>query len=96
MRAQILAMANQENVSLKTNSEPQLCSHGFTFGTIVFPLYHQVFKNMETERQNFFPKPLDRSFRELEDESQRAVKAHETPNIWPESCISTKQTSVAG
>ncbi|XP_016378753.1 uncharacterized protein LOC107716730 [Sinocyclocheilus rhinocerous] len=82
----------KENVSLITNSEPQLCSHGFTFGTIVAPLYHQVFKNMETERQDFFPKPLDRSFRELEDESQRAVKAHETPDIWPESCISTKQT----
>ncbi|KAF4095180.1 uncharacterized protein ppp1r3ab [Onychostoma macrolepis] len=76
----------KEDVSLKTNSEPQLFSHGFTFGTIVAPLYHQVFKNMETERKDFFPKALDRSFRKL------AVTAPETTDIWPESCISTKQT----
>ncbi len=82
----------KEDVSLKTNSEPQLCSHGFTFGTIVAPLYHQVIKNMETERKDFFPKALDRSFRKLEDESRRAVTAPETTDIWPESCISTKQT----
>ncbi|XP_016425278.1 uncharacterized protein LOC107753594 [Sinocyclocheilus rhinocerous] len=82
----------KEDVSLKTNSEPQLYSHGFTFGTIVAPLYHQVFKNMEIGRKDFFPKALDRSFRKLEDESQRAVTAPETTDIWPESCISTKQT----
>uniref|UniRef100_A0A8C1F742 Protein phosphatase 1, regulatory subunit 3Ab n=1 Tax=Cyprinus carpio carpio TaxID=630221 RepID=A0A8C1F742_CYPCA len=82
----------KEDASLKTNSEPQLCSHGFTFGTIVAPLYHQVFKNMETERKKLFPKALDRSFRKLEDESRRAVTAPETTDIWPESCISTKQT----
>lgn len=85
----------EENVSLKTtNSEPQLFSQGFTFGTIVAPLYHQVFKNMETERQYFFPKTLqvDRSLRELESESLTAVTASETTDIWPESCKSTKQT----
>ncbi len=82
----------KEDVSLKTPSEPQLCSHGFTFGTVVAPLYHQVFKNMETERKYFFPKALDRSFRKLEDESRRAVTAPETTDIWPESSISTKQT----
>ncbi|XP_073687620.1 uncharacterized protein ppp1r3ab [Garra rufa] len=76
----------------KPNSEPQLSSQGFTFGTVVAPLYHQVFKNMEIERKDFFPKPLDRSFRKLEDESRRAVTAPETTDIWPESCISTKQT----
>ncbi|XP_048014901.1 uncharacterized protein ppp1r3ab [Megalobrama amblycephala] len=85
----------EENVSLKTtNSEPQLFSQGFTFGTIVAPLYHQVFKNMETERKDFFSKTLqvDRSLRELENESLTAVTASETTDIWPESCKSTKQT----
>ncbi|XP_026058438.1 uncharacterized protein ppp1r3ab isoform X2 [Carassius auratus] len=83
----------KEDLSLKTNSEPQLCSHGFTFGTIVAPLYHQVFKNMETERKKLFPKALDTSFRKLEDESRRAVTAPETTGIWTESCyLSTKQT----
>ncbi|KAL0155038.1 hypothetical protein M9458_049301, partial [Cirrhinus mrigala] len=82
----------KEDVCLKTNSEPQMSSHGFTFGTVVAPLYHQVFKSMEIERKDFFPKPLGRSFRKLEDESRRAVTAPETTDIWPESCISTKQT----
>ncbi|XP_067292202.1 protein phosphatase 1 regulatory subunit 3A-like [Pseudorasbora parva] len=84
----------EENVSLKTtNSEPPPISHGFTFGTIVAPLYHQVFKNMETERKDFFLKTLQvDSLRELEDESLTAVTAAETTDIWPESCISTKQT----
>lgn len=85
----------EENVSLKTtNSEPQLFSQGFTFGTIVAPLYHQVFKNMETERKDFFSKTsqVDRSLRELENESLTAVTASETTDIWPESCKSTKQT----
>ncbi|KAI2648325.1 Protein phosphatase 1 regulatory subunit 3A [Labeo rohita] len=81
----------KEDVSLKTNSEPQMSSHGFTFGTVVAPLYHQVFKSMEIERKDFFLKPLDRSFRKLEDESRIAVTAPETTDIWPESCISTKQ-----
>ncbi|KAK2867276.1 hypothetical protein Q8A67_025393 [Cirrhinus molitorella] len=74
------------------NSEPQLCSHGFTFGTVVAPLYHQVFKNMEIEKKDFFTKPLDKSFRKLQDENRRTVTAPETTDIWPESCISIKQT----
>lgn len=85
----------EENVSLKTtNSEPQLFSQGFTFGTIVAPLYHQVFKNMETERKDFFSKTLqvDRSLRELGNESLTTVTASETTDIWPELCKSTKQT----
>ncbi|XP_056127020.1 uncharacterized protein LOC130104484 [Rhinichthys klamathensis goyatoka] len=86
----------EENVSLKTTNffQPQPFSHGFTFGTIVAPLYHQVFKSMETERKDLFRKTLqvDKPLRELEDESLTAVTAAETTDIWPESCISTKQT----
>lgn len=86
----------EENVSLKTTNfyQPQLFSHGFRFGTIVAPLYHQVFKSMETERKDLFRKTLqvDKSLRELEDESLTAVTAAETRDISPESCISTKQT----
>lgn len=86
----------EENVSLKTTNyfQPQPLSHGFTFGTIVAPLYHQVFKSMETERKDLFQKALhvDKSLREPGDESLTAVKAAETTDIWPKSCISAKQT----
>ncbi|CAM4734748.1 unnamed protein product [Leuciscus chuanchicus] len=86
----------EENVSLKTTNyfQPQPFSHGFTFGTIVAPLYHQVFKSMETERKDLFRKALrvDKSLRELGDESLTAVTAAETTDIWPKSCISAKQT----
>ncbi|XP_077067005.1 uncharacterized protein ppp1r3ab [Siphateles boraxobius] len=85
----------KENVSLKSTNffQPQPFSQGFTFGTIVAPLYHQVFKSMETERKDLFRKTLqaDKSLRELEDESLTAVTAAETTDIWPESCISKKQ-----
>ncbi|KAK7117688.1 hypothetical protein R3I94_023048 [Phoxinus phoxinus] len=90
----------EQNVSLKTTNfcQPQPFSHGFTFGTIVAPLYHQVFKSMETERKEFFRKTLqvDRSLRELGDESLTVVKAAETTDIWPESCISTKHDISVG
>ncbi|XP_051545722.1 uncharacterized protein ppp1r3ab [Myxocyprinus asiaticus] len=71
----------RENLTLKTsNSENQLFSHGLTFGTIVAPLYHQVFKKMESERKDFIHRAfqVNPSFRELEDESQRAVMPPES------------------
>ncbi|XP_051975609.1 uncharacterized protein ppp1r3ab [Xyrauchen texanus] len=71
---------HRENLTLKTsNSENQLFSHGLTFGTIVAPLYHQVFKKMESERKDMHRAfQVNPSFRELEDESQRAVMPSES------------------
>ncbi|XP_021326365.2 protein phosphatase 1 regulatory subunit 3A [Danio rerio] len=71
----------EDNVSLKTaNTETQLFSQGFTFRTIVAPLYHQVFKNMEIEKKDFTPKILqvNRSFKELKNKSLTAVTTPET------------------
>ncbi|KAI7811945.1 uncharacterized protein ppp1r3ab [Triplophysa rosa] len=87
--------AHRENVSLNTNhSVPQLFSQNYAFGTIIAPLYHQVFKNIQSER----------TFKELNDGSPRAITPPESDQppmrqnteIGLESCVSTKQTQHDG
>ncbi|TRY54825.1 hypothetical protein DNTS_001793, partial [Danionella cerebrum] len=85
--------------SHKMKKEDQLCEEGveskksllppcgFTFGTIIAPLYHHVFKNMEAEKKDSVLRNSqeDLLFKDQEDGSLNAVTS---TDIWPESRIS--------
>ncbi|XP_073669469.1 uncharacterized protein ppp1r3ab isoform X1 [Paramisgurnus dabryanus] len=98
---------HKENVSLKTSHfMPQLFSHSYAFGTIVAPLYHQVFKNMETKRNDLIQRAfhVDRTFKELEDGSLRALTPPENDQApmrqntrtEPEPCVSKNTVKQTG